>query len=32
VLVKAVPALQYYWDKDSEAKYDESGRLIPWDS
>ena len=32
VKVKAEPALMRFWTKEAEAKYDASGRLIPWDS
>ena len=30
-LLDAKPALSIYWLKEAEARYDEGGRLIPWD-
>lgn len=31
VRLDAKPALSIYWLKEAEARYDEGGRLIPWD-
>ena len=31
ILITAEPAAMYRWSKQAEAKFDENGKLIPWE-